>query len=461
MTDWRGKRVTVVGLGIEGIDLVRFFCKQGALVTVSDSRPASALSRNLEQIRHLPVRLSLGENHVEDTVTADAVFVSQSVPLSIPAIAAARSQGIPISSMTRLFLELCPAPVVGITGSSGKTTTTSLVGAIFAAAQKPHFVGGNIGVGLLSRLEEITPETWVVLEISHTQLELLTRSPHVACITNVTPNHLDQYSWEEYQGLKQRILAFQGPEDYAVLNADDQITLSLAKGSRARRFYFSSRGPIAGDGVALRDDHLVRRQGRREEPIIAIGNIPLRGQHNVENAAAAAAIAALCGIKHEAIAQGIRSFTAVPHRLELVGYVGGAAYYNDSIATTPERALAGIRSFDETLVLLLGGRHKNLPLEELAQEACRRCRAVIFFGEAAPLLAEAVSKAARNSPSSQQPQLVRVHTLAEAVEAARRAAQPGDVVLLSPACTSFDAYANFEERGQEFRRLVQLLAQEE
>ncbi len=442
-----------MGLGIEGVDLVRFLMAQGAAVTVSDVKTEDRLAPRLRQLEGLPVRLSLGANAVADVAGADVVFVSQGVPLSIPALAAAREKGIPLSSMTRLFLELCPGPVVGITGSSGKTTTVSLVGAMFEAAGRPHVVGGNIGVGLLSLLEEITAETWVVLEMSHTQLELTERSPHIACVLNVTPNHLDRYSWPDYVALKRNLIRYQGPGDWTVLSYDNAETRAMASEAAGDVAFFSGRGPVPGDGAFLRDGVIVLRRQGRETPVLPAADIPLRGDHNIENVAAATAVAALCCIEPDAIASAVRSFRPAPHRLELVERVDGVAYYNDSIATTPGRALAGLRSFAEPVVLLLGGREKHLPLAELATEACRRCRAAILFGEAGPLLEEAL-RAGSGAEGGCDVPIRRVETLAEAVRAAREEAQPGDVVLLSPACTSFDAYENFEERGDDFRRTV-------
>ena len=451
--EFRGRKVTVMGLGIEGVDLVRFLTAQGAEVTVSDAKTGDRLASRVRQLEGLPVRLSLGANAVADVTGADVVFVSQGVALSIPALAAARQKGIPLSSMTRLFLELCPGPVVGITGSSGKTTAASLVGAMFEAAGRSHVVGGNIGVGLLNLLEETTSETWMVMEISHTQLELTGRSPHIGCVLNVTPNHLDRYSWPDYVALKRNLLRHQGADDWAVLNYDNAETRAMASQAAGNVALFSGRGPVPGDGAFLREGLIVSRRQGRETPVLPAADVPLRGDHNIENVAAATAVAGVCGIEPEAIASAVRGFRPVPHRLELVEQVDGVAYYNDSIATTPERALAGLRSFGEPLVLLLGGREKHLPLAELASEACRRCRAVILFGEAAPILEEAFRADGAVGGGGGVPTR-RVGTLAEALEAARAEAQPGDVVLLSPACTSFDAYENFEERGEDFRRIV-------
>jgi UDP-N-acetylmuramoylalanine--D-glutamate ligase len=452
--DFRGKRVTVVGLGIEGVDLARYLVGKGALVTVSDSRPAERLTPRLQDLDGLPVSLSLGRNDPADTITADHVFVSQGVPLDIPALSAARDRGVPLDSMMRLFLDLCPGPVVGITGSSGKTTVTSLVGAIFAAAGKEHVVGGNIGVGLLSLLDDIGPETWVVLEISHTQLTLTAKSPHVACVLNVTPNHLDRYSWESYVDLKRNVLRYQTKDDVAVLGYDNAVSRSLASDTRGKVVFFSDGADTTAPAALLRGDMIIWRDRVKDTPVLSVDDIPLRGRHNVANVLAATAVASACGIPADAIATAVRGFKAVPHRLEFVAEVDGVAYYNDSIATTPERTLAGVRSFREPLVLLLGGREKHLPLDDMFREVCGRCRALVFFGEARETLVAAAKAACDAFDQNKRPDLHVVDTLDDAVPVAQATARPGDVVLLSPACTSFDAYDNFEERGEHFRRLV-------
>jgi UDP-N-acetylmuramoylalanine--D-glutamate ligase len=459
--DFRRKRVTVVGLGLEGVDLVRFLHSRGARITVSDAKPVEKLAARLEQIAGIPAHLSLGANDPKDITTADAVFVSQSVPLDLPALVQARARGVPISSMFKLFVELCPGPVVAITGSSGKSTTTSLAGEMFRHNRKPCFVGGNIGIGLLAHLDEITSETWVIMEVSHTQLQLTPeRSTHVACVLNITPNHLDRFTWDEYWRLKANILRRQTADDYAVLGYDDPVASALAGLAPSQVIYFSLRRDIPGDGTLLRDDWVVFRWRGRQQRLFPIDSLRLRGRHNWANAAAAAAVARLGGVSAAAIGRAVEEFQGVPHRLEFVAHANDVDYYNDSIATTPQRTLAALRSFDQPLVLLLGGREKHLPLDDMAREACRRCRAVIFFGEAGPLLEQAVQRAAAARPPDDQPQLVRMASLAEAVDASQVLARPGDVVLLSPACTSFDAYDNFEERGAHFRRLVLALAQE-
>jgi UDP-N-acetylmuramoylalanine--D-glutamate ligase len=455
--DFTDKRVTVVGLGIEGVDLARYLSRRGAQVTVSDSKPRESLARRADEAAALGVRLALGANQTTDIAEADAVFVSQGVPLDLPAVEGARKRGVPLYSMTGLFMKLCPGPICGITGSSGKTTTTALVGEMFVADERPVFVGGNIGVGLLDQLSSVRPYTWSVLEVSHTQLQLVDRSPHVAAILNITPNHLDRFSWDEYRRLKANILRYQRPQDIAVLGYDDPECRAVVSQVKTRRLsWFTLGDELPNDGVYVEDGWAVLRLGTFNERLFELNALRLRGRHNQANAVAAAAIATACGISTDAIACAVETFRGVPHRLESVGEAGGAAYYNDSIATTPERSLAGIRSFEEPVILLLGGRDKNLPLEELASEAMRRCRAVILFGESAGKIDDAL----RNI-SGGEARVKRVETLPEAVDAAKSVAKPGDIVLLSPACTSYDAYESFERRGEHFRALVEGLVREE
>lgn len=449
--DFSGKDVTVVGLGIEGLDFVRYLVRRGANVIVSDSKPADRLAAQLREIEPLGVRLSLGGNDASVLTEADAVCISQSVPLDLPPVRAAREAGVPLHSMVQLFMDLAPGPVAGITGSSGKTTTTALVAEMMRADERPVFVGGNIGVGLLEHVDDIRPYTWSVLEISHTQLQLTHTSPHVGAVLNITPNHLDRFTWEEYRELKANLIRYQTSDDLAVLNADDPESRALQTLVRGRLLWYAMSQVLPGpEGVFVRDGWAVGRLGGAEQRLFALDWVPLRGSHNQQNAVAAAAIALACGVSPEAIACGIEAFRGVPHRLERVAEIEGVTYYNDSIATTPERTVAGLRSFEEPVVLLLGGRDKNLPLADLVEEAYANCRAVVLFGEAAGLLERAFQAAAnpRNVP------VVRAGDLEEAVANAGNLARPGDVVLLSPACTSYDAYDNFERRGEHFRALV-------
>ncbi|PKB56606.1 MAG: UDP-N-acetylmuramoyl-L-alanine--D-glutamate ligase [SAR202 cluster bacterium Casp-Chloro-G1] len=442
--------MTVVGLGIEGIDLVRYLTVEGAAVTVSDSRTAMQLREQIEAVADCDPHLSLGENRTEDATNAEVVFVSQGVPTDLPALRAARREGVPVSSMTQLFLDRCPAPVAGITGSSGKTTTTALTAAMLDASGVDYVVGGNIGIGLLSLLERIEPTTKVVVELSHTQLEMVEESPALACVTNVTPNHLDHYSWSSYVDLKRRIFQFQAPEDLAIFNLDDEVCAGFVDEAAGRVATTSMTRDLPGDGALLLDDTVVRREAGEDHAVIHRDEIPLRGEHNVANVLSATAVASRLGAVDAAIAEAVRTFRGVPHRLEPVTTIRDVLYVNDSIATTPERTIAGLRSYEEPLVLLLGGRDKRLPLREMAALAVERCRAVITFGEAGDLFAEAV----REAQDGDTPSIERVADVAAAVRRAADRARAGDVVLFSPAGTSFDAYRTFEVRGADFRAAV-------
>jgi UDP-N-acetylmuramoylalanine--D-glutamate ligase len=444
----RGRTFGVVGLAREGIDLVQFLHRQGASVVVSDQAPESSLADALSAIRDVPAVLKLGQQEPDDLLMCDEIFVSPGVPQEISVIATARAQGIPVLSATRLFLELCPGPVVGITGSSGKTTTTSMVGAILTEAGVPSVVGGNIGRPMLGRLEELNRDTWSVLELSSFQLSDVDRSPEVAAVLNITPNHLDRHpDMDDYIRAKGNIVRFQAPEDVAILNADEPNSAGLPHVSRTRLFSLAREV----EGAWYDGEQLWLSEPR--QPLLNRSEVALRGDHNVANALAAMAISRAVGCDPESIVRGIRAFRAVPHRLEVVAVVDNVTYVNDSIATSPERSLAALRSIDEPVVLIAGGRDKHLPMEDWAEEIGRRARAVVVVGEAAPLIERALSGAIVAQP------VVRAGSFAESITLARELARPGDVVLLSPGCTSFDEFRDYEARGERFRTLVAALGE--
>ncbi|MDO8674051.1 MAG: UDP-N-acetylmuramoyl-L-alanine--D-glutamate ligase [Dehalococcoidia bacterium] len=457
--EFAGKKVTVIGFGREGLAASRFMVERGARVTVSDARKAEQLADNIGLARGLPIDYALGGNRVEDTVNADLVVVSPGVPLDIPAIVAARAAGVPITSETKLFVTLCRAPIIGITGSSGKTTTTSLVGEMLRGDGRHVLVGGNIGAPLLGRLEEITASTLVVMELSSFQLLLMEKSPHVAAITNLAPNHLDRHPhMEHYLEAKKNIVRFQKPSDFAVLNYGNSHCRAIAGDCAAKVLFFSSAARVES-GSYVRDGRIVVTDQGMEQTVCEVDGIKLRGWHNVENVLTACAIALACGVRSAAMAAVATSFQGVQHRLELVRQIGGVQYVNDSIATSPDRTIAALNSFVEPIVLLAGGRDKHLPLEELAGKIHGKCKQVILFGEAALLLGEAIEQWQRQH-GARALSVVRTGSMADAVKLASELAVANDVVLLSPACTSYDAFLDFEERGKEFRRLVVELAKQ-
>ncbi|MFN8637769.1 MAG: UDP-N-acetylmuramoyl-L-alanine--D-glutamate ligase [Chloroflexota bacterium] len=450
-TELRGKRVSVIGLAREGTDLARFLVAEGARVLVNDARPAEALADRLAALDGLTVEYALGSHPFAPTLDADLLFVSPGVPPELPLLVEARRRGIPISSSIRLLFERCPAPIVGITGSSGKTTTTTLVGKIFERAGRHTLVGGNIGVPLLGRLGEIRPDSWVVLELSSFQLEPLDVSPHVAAITNITPNHLDRHpSMEAYTAAKAQIVAHQHHDDWAVLNADDPGSSGLRPPGKVIRF--SLRQKV--NGAYLDGDVLVLDRDGRHETICRRRDLQAPGLHNVANVLTACAIADAAGIDVEAMRTAATAFTGVRHRLETIAEIDGVRYVNDSIATAPERSMAGLAVYEGTpVVLLAGGRDKHLPMETWAEQIVGTAREVVTFGEMAELVERAVRAA--GLPSQQ---IHAAGTVDRAVEIARRVARPGDVVLLSPGGTSYDQYNDFEERGDHFAAVVRASA---
>jgi UDP-N-acetylmuramoylalanine--D-glutamate ligase len=440
------QRALVIGLAREGVALTRFLLAAGASVTVTDRKPAEELGDAVRQVgEHPRLTLRLGGHDVADVDLAEVVYASPGVPPEHELLQRARERGVRISSLIELMFELSPAPILGITGSAGKTTTTSLVGEIFRAAGRDVFVGGNIGRPLLGEVQHIRPSSWVVMELSSFQLEPLHVSPRIAVVTNVTPNHLDRHpSMEAYWAAKGRILAHQAPNDCAVLNADDAWSMRYRPVGRVLRF--SLEGVV--DGAYLAGDRLMLLG----EPLLSVNEVALRGRHNLANVLAACAATHAAGIERAAMVAAVRAFRGVPHRLQVVGERKGVRYINDSIATAPERSIAALRAFDEPVVLIAGGRDKHLPMDDWARLIVRKARHVVLLGEMGDLVAQALTSVEPTYES-----ISRAEGMQEAVRQAAAAAQGGDVVLLSPGGTSFDMYHDFEERGAEFQHWVERL----
>jgi len=454
--EYRGKRVTIIGLGREGTALARFLVEMGAEVTITDVKEKNQLQDAVDGLSSLPISFLLG-GHPEEALQADIIFVSPGVPREIPFLQEARSRGVPLSSETRLFFSLCPAPIIGITGSSGKTTTTSLVGKIMEAQGCRTFVGGNIGSPLLDLVEQIQPEDSVVMELSSFQLEVLEQSPHVAAVLNLSPNHLDRHeSMEHYVAAKRNILRFQTRSDYAVLNADQQLTRELGDVYLGKVVLFSREHEVA-QGVYLDADRVVMRWRGERSVVCPMSEIRLLGIHNVENVLAACAISAAAGARSEAMREAVRNFQGVEHRLELAGEISGVRYFDDSIATSPQRTAAALNSFSDPVILLAGGREKHLPLDALARLILAKVKVLVLFGEAAPLLEQAVTEA-QDKNACEGLRIYRSSDLSEAVHKAAQVAVEGDIVLLSPACTSYDMYRDFAARGDHFKSLVSALS---
>lgn len=426
---------------------------------LTDARPEVDFSSKKASLADLPIEFAFG-GHPESLLEgADLICVSGGVPLTIPFLVAARNQGIKLTNDSQIFLEECPATVIGITGSAGKSTTTALVGLMaqkhFEIKNSNHraWVGGNIGNPLIDDLDKMDEDDIVVMELSSFQLELMTTSPQVAAVLNITPNHLDRHSsMQAYIEAKSHILWYQHQGDVAILNRDDEGSWNLLDQARTDVISFGLKAPgHRENGTYVDKGQIMLQIGSDRLKMLPVEWINLRGEHNLYNVLAACAIAAGATISLPGIQLAIETFDGVPHRLELVRELNGVRWYNDSIATAPERTIAAINSFEEPIVLLLGGRDKNLPWDKLAQLIRKRVSRVVIFGEAGDLIAEAIGP---KKPGQAIRSVVRCATLQEAIKIAHNQAEPGDVVLLSPGCTSYDAFKDFEERGQAFRQWV-------
>ena len=448
------KRVVILGFGRQGRALARWLPTIGAHVIVSDMSTYEQMNGNMAA--YADVEFVLGghpESLLDDT---DLVCISGGVSLALPIIQKAIERGIPLSNDAQLFLERCPAPVIGITGSAGKTTTTSLVGEMLKQSGRKTWVGGNIGDVLLDVLHEIEPDDQVVMELSSFQLELMTKSPSISAVLNITPNHLDRHgTMEIYTRAKAQIMLHQEAEDITILCRDDPSSRQLEMLAQGDVAWFSGNEMVS-DGAFLAGQRLlvVGHSSHNGAPHVVCErpDIPLRGQHNVMNVLAACAIAGAAGVTDNVMTTTISAFTGVAHRLEVIRTVNDVTYVNDSIATAPERVIAALRSYDEPLILLAGGKDKDLPWDDMLLLALEKCRHIIAFGHVGDQIVRQI-----NAMVGHTEDITRVDTLAQAIDVAVQQAQPGDVVLLSPGGTSYDAYVDFVERGEHFRQLVMRL----
>ena len=448
--------IVVLGLARQGSAVARWLAAQGAQVTISDVKPAEQLTAEIEALRDVPVKFALGGHPLALLADCDALCLSGGVPIDLPIVLEARRHGIALTNDAQLFMERCPAPLIGITGSAGKTTTTTLTGDILRAAKYETWVGGNIGHPLIGDLDAIRPTHRVVMELSSFQLDVMTISPPVAAVLNVSPNHLDRHqTMDAYLAAKGHILDYQTFDDTAVLGYDNPIARQLSNRRRGCVRFFS-REKIIGRGAFLKGDRLIVVQ-HQEREVCRVSDIPLRGEHNVLNVLAACALAITLGVEPDAMAQAIRNFKGVAHRLQLIRTVNGVQYYDDSIATAPERLMAGLLAYDEPIVLLAGGRDKHLPWGEAAKLIVERVRDLIVFGEMADLVQTAVEAQLAQSGTRVLERIHHVSTLEEAVAKAAQVARSGEVALLSPGGTSYDAFKDFAERGDRFQELVKSL----
>ena len=445
----KGKKIAVIGMGVSNTPLVKRMLEAGLSVRVCDKREREDFD-GLAELESQGMKASLGADYLRGLEGADVIFRTPGVRPDLPEIARAVEAGAQLTSEMEAFLELCPCSVIAVTGSDGKTTTTTIIAGLLKAAGYRTFVGGNIGHPLLCEVDEIRPDDMVVLELSSFQLMTMRQSPNVAVITNLSPNHLDVHKdMEEYIAAKRNIFAYQDTDDKLVLNADNEITASFAQDARGEVILFSRKKNL-DRGVCIREGMVCYCT----RPILAADSILIPGVHNLENYMAA--IAAVEGlVSDETIREYAKSFGGVPHRIELVRKLDGVRYYNDSIASSPTRTIAGLRSFREKVILIAGGYDKHIPYDVLGPEIVRSVKCLILIGATADKIQQATEQADGYTPGN--PQIIRCDSLEQAVITAHSVAVDGDVVILSPASASFDCFRNFEERGNKFKQYVNAL----
>ncbi len=446
----RHKTVAVIGIGVSNTPLLELLLAEGIRVTACDKRSREQMGEQAEHLEQLGCELHLGADYLKD-LDADVIFRTPGLRPDVPEIAACVDRGAVLTSEMEVFFEVCPCTIIAVTGSDGKTTTTTIIAELLKAAGKRVWVGGNIGHPLLCEADGILATDYAVLELSSFQLMTMKHSPHIAVVTNLAPNHLDVHrDMAEYVAAKENIFRHQSGEDVAVFNADNDITAEQSRRAPGRARLFSRRDEVA-DGVFLRGEDIVCRSGGHERVVMTTGDIKIPGVHNVENYMAA--IAAVDGlVPDEVIRRFAREFGGVEHRIELVRTYRGVRYYNDSIASSPSRTIAGLRSFHEKVILIAGGYDKHIPFDVLGPEIVEHVKLLVLCGATADKIRAAVENAPGYQPG--KPEILDVTPFTAAVEAARDQAQPGDVVTLSPACAAFDQFKNFAERGKFFKSIV-------
>jgi UDP-N-acetylmuramoylalanine--D-glutamate ligase len=444
-----GKRALVVGLGKSGVASALFMKAHGARVTVSDTKSGDELRNEIPVLLDHGITVETGGHGDRTFRGQDLIVVSPGVPVDAPPLVQARSLGETVIGEIELAAQFLPGPIVAITGSNGKTTTTTLMGEIMTAAGVPTLVGGNIGTPAISLAERAKPETVVVLEISSFQLETIqTFRPKIAVVLNVTPDHLDRHrTFEIYTDAKARIFENQQGGDFAVLNADDPTCVAMGARTRAQVFWFSRQKEVP-QGAWVRDSNIVFRDSNGQREILQVSEIPLKGAHNLENVLAAVCSGVLMGCAPEKVRQAVHDFKAVEHRLEFVATVAGVDYYNDSKATNVDATIKALESFPANIHLILGGKDKGSDYTVLNDLIRQRVKGVYTIGAAAAKIESQVKGA----------EIVHAETLENAIRKVHATAQPGDVVLLAPACASFDQFKNYEHRGKVFKDIVAALA---
>lgn len=449
----KGRRISMLGIGRSNTPLAITFASKGAIVTAHDKRDRSKLGEAGDKLEASGVKLCLGEKYLNN-LDADIIFRTPGMKYYLPELVAARKRGAAITSEMEVFFDLCPCKIIAVTGSDGKTTTTTVISEMLKKQGYTVHLGGNIGIPLLPDIGNIKKEDIAVVELSSFQLISMRRSPDIAVVTNVSPNHLDMHKdMAEYVNAKKNILLHQNGFGRAVLNLDNEIAASMAEDTRGACMMFSRKKEVTF-GSYLDGDKLMFTDGKSKTEIMSTEDIFIPGMHNVENF-----LAAICATAGLVTPQNMKAvaiaFRGVEHRIEYIRELDGVRYYNDSIATTPTRTMAGLSAFDKKVILIAGGYDKKIPFDVMGPMVVEKVKTLILLGVTAPKIEASVKKA--QGYSENNPKIIHVDSLKQAVDAARKEAKSGDIVTLSPACASFDMFKDFETRGEVFKEMVNAL----
>ena len=441
-----GKNITVIGIGISNLPLIKYLVSLGANVTACDRRSAEDLGENYTELEKLGVKFNLGDGYLNN-LSGDMIFKTPGMRYDVPELLKAKENGSIVTSEMEVFFEVCPSHIIAVTGSDGKTTTTTLIHKMMTDAGYKTWLGGNIGNPLLTDTEKMKENDWVILELSSFQLHTMRKSPEIAVITNISPNHLDMHKdYKEYIDAKKNIMLYQNEGDTLIVNADNQVTADIGKSANGAVKYFSRNGMA---DVYL-DGNIIKR-GIVE--ILNIKDIKIPGMHNVENYMAA--IAAVSGlVSKEVIVNVAKTFGGVEHRIELVRTLDGVKYYNSSIDSSPNRTINTLRVFPNKVIIIAGGKDKGIPYDEIGPALAEHVKVLILIGATSDKIQEALDAEINKTGNGKDIEVIRATSYEDAVNSARSKAHDGDVVLLSPASTSFDMFRNFEERGNLFKKIV-------
>ena len=441
-----GKNITVIGIGISNLPLIKYLVSLGANVTACDRRSAEDMGENYTELEKLGVKFNLGDGYLNN-LSGDMIFKTPGMRYDVPELLKAKENGSIVTSEMEVFFEVCPSHIIAVTGSDGKTTTTTLIHKMMTDAGYKTWLGGNIGNPLLTDTEKMKENDWVILELSSFQLHTMRKSPEIAVITNISPNHLDMHKdYKEYIDAKKNIMLYQNEGDTLIVNADNQVTADIGKSANGAVKYFSRNGMA---DVYL-DGNIIKR-GIVE--ILNIKDIKIPGMHNVENYMAA--IAAVSGlVSKEVIVNVAKTFGGVEHRIELVRTLDGVKYYNSSIDSSPNRTINTLRVFPNKVIMIAGGKDKGIPYDEIGPALAEHVKVLILIGATSDKIQEALDAEINKTGNGKDIEVIRATSYENAVNTARSKAHDGDVVLLSPASTSFDMFRNFEERGNLFKKIV-------